>query len=160
MDVVELGALLRRARERSGLSQGDLARMAGLSRATVNYAERGRVGIGADALIELMALLDISLNPTLDDNRAIRLLAQTASVSYREKLSSAVLLRAFGEGSVPKKWVPHIATLLDEAPDRLLLRGVREVARKTRQPVESIWRNVQLLAETTDSTNPRWRHVA
>ena len=39
------GDRIRTERERQGLSQGELARKAGLSRTTVNRAERGVVGL-------------------------------------------------------------------------------------------------------------------
>jgi len=53
----ELGETIRRARVESGLSQLDLARMSDLSRATINYAEAGRVAIGSDALLRILHLL-------------------------------------------------------------------------------------------------------
>jgi len=160
MDVSELGALLRKARSDTGLSQGDLARMTGLSRQTINYAEQGRVGLGADSLLDLMGLLGIRFEQNADDERALALLAKTASVSYRETLPAPTLLKVFRNGVLPDRWLPHIATLLDEAPGELLLRGVREVARSSGRPAQEIWRNAQELAKQTASTHPRWRHVS
>lgn len=160
VDVQELGALLRQARSDSGLSQSDVARLTGLSRQTINYAERGHVGLGADSLLAVMGLLGIRVQHSSNDDRALRLLAQTASVSYRESLSASILLKVLRDGVLPDRWLPHVATLLDEAPDSLLLRGIREVARKSGRPPQEIWSNAQTLAELTASTHPRWRHVS
>lgn len=160
VDVEELGLLLRQARSDVGLSQEDLARMSGLSRQTINYAEQGRVGLGADSLLALMGLLGIRLAQSSEDERALTLLAKTASVSYRETLPAPTLLKVLRDGVLPDRWLPHIATLLDEAPGDLLLRGVREVARRSGRPAQEIWRNAQKLAKQTASTHPRWRHVS
>jgi Predicted transcriptional regulators len=92
VDVSELGALLRKARSDIGLSQGDVARMTGLSRQTINYAEQGRVGLGADSLLDLMGLLGIRFEQSAEDERALALLAKTASVSYRETLPVSQVL--------------------------------------------------------------------
>ena len=160
VDVSELGALLRKARSDIGLSQGDLARMTGLSRQTINYAEQGRVGLGADSLLDLMGLLGIRFEQNAEDERALALLAKTASVSYRETLPATTLLKVLRDGVLPDRWLPHIATLLDEAPGELLLRGVREAARRSGRPAQEIWRNAQELAKQTASTHPRWRYVS
>lgn len=160
VDVEELGVLLRQARSDIGLSQGDLARMSGLSRQTINYAEQGRVGLGADSLLDVMGLLGIRFERSSEDERALALLARTASVSYRETLPAPTLLKVLRDGVLPDRWLPHIATLLDEAPGDLLLRGVREVAHRSGRPPQEIWRNAQELAKQTASTHPRWRHVS
>lgn len=159
VDTVELGTILRVARQDCGLSQGDLARLAGLSRATINYAEHGRVSVGSDSLLALMKLLNLRIEPGAENAQALRLLAQTASVSYRDTLPVTVLANALRDGVMPERWTPHIATMLDEAPDSLLLQGIREVARRFDQPTAVVWRHAQDLARETLSTNPRWRHV-
>ncbi|MSO26503.1 MAG: XRE family transcriptional regulator [Candidatus Nanopelagicales bacterium] len=41
MELAELGATIRRTRLASGISQAQMARMVGVSRATINYAETG-----------------------------------------------------------------------------------------------------------------------
>jgi len=160
VNVEELGVLLRKARTDIGLSQGDLARMSGLSRQTINYAEQGHVGLGADSLLNLMGLLGIRFEQRPEDERALALLAKTASVSYRETLPVPTLLKVLRDGVLPDRWLPHIATLLDEAPGDLLLQGVREVAVRSGRPSQQIWRNASTLAEQTKSTHPRWRHVS
>lgn len=160
MDLTDLGTLLRTARERSGLTQADLARMAGQSRATINYAERGRVAIGAETLLTIMNLLDLGIESRASQDHVVRMVATSASVSYRQTLPSAELVRALATGDIPERWLPQIATALDETSDRLLMRVIREVASRTGEAPERIWRNAQQMAERTSSTHPRWRHVA
>ena len=54
MELAEPGATIRRNRLASGINEAQLARMAGVSRATINYAETGRSAIGADARLRIL----------------------------------------------------------------------------------------------------------
>lgn len=100
----------------------------------------------------------LEMLPEGADDRALSLLAQSGSVSFRRSLPPATLEKVLLGGGLPEQWTPHVATLLDEAPDDLLLRGIRIVARKSGVPEQEIWRTAQKIAEMTQSTNPRWRH--
>ncbi|HVM08339.1 MAG TPA: helix-turn-helix transcriptional regulator [Acidimicrobiales bacterium] len=77
--------LIRTARRRSGLSQADLARRAGMPRSVVNAYERGTREPGADALARLVAAAacDVSVVPTsgIDLDRAGRLLSQVLDLA-------------------------------------------------------------------------------
>jgi len=161
MDLTDLGATIRAAREAAGVSQSDLARMAHCSRVTVNYAENGRVAVGADVLLRILRPLGlfISMRQTADSKRAIELLAQQASVSYRESVPSAAVTSAFATGLVDGKWIPHLATILDEASDPLLLSAIRAVADNEGISTARVWRNVNRLAADFSSPNRRWRHA-
>ncbi|MFM7146299.1 MAG: helix-turn-helix transcriptional regulator [Actinomycetales bacterium] len=162
MELMELGSTIRAAREASGISQGDLARMVALSRVTVNYAERGRVAIGADALLRIMAALGMSVVAPSPERpkRATDLLARQASVSYRQPIPASAVNRAFVTGIVEERYQAHIATMLDEASDALLLAGVREAAARSDVPVARVWSNVKTLAEALRSPHPRWQRAA
>jgi len=161
MELVELGATIRRARLASGISQAQMARMAGVSRATINYAETGRSAIGADALLRILPPLGLSIAPTRSvagraDRPAVELLATSASVSFKETIPAAEVERALVTGTFADPWLPHIAAIIDEASTSLLLRAVREIAAQTSLPAATIWRNLRSLAQTVSSPNTRW----
>ena len=161
MDLVELGATIRRTRLASGISQAQLARMAGVSRATINYAETGRSAIGADALLRILPPLGLSIASTRsvagrEDRPAVELLATSASVSFKETIPVAEVERALVTGTFADPWLPHITTIIDEASNSLLLRAVREIAAQTFLPAATIWRNLRSLAEAVSSPNTRW----
>jgi len=162
VDLIELGGTIRAARQAAGISQGDLARMAGCSRVTVNYAEGGRVAVGADVLIRLLRPLGLCIadTRTTAGTNALELLARLGSVSYRDAVAPADVASAFATGAVDERWLPHVATILDEAPDALLLRAIRTVADREGLPATTVWRTVRRLAADIGSPHPRWQHAA
>jgi transcriptional regulator with XRE-family HTH domain len=75
-DLISLGDQIAERRKRLKFSQTDLARKAGLSRATLNALENGRAGeLGFSKVTKLLAALGLELTlqtassqrPTLDD---------------------------------------------------------------------------------------------
>jgi transcriptional regulator with XRE-family HTH domain len=62
MNLADIGQLVQARREGLGLSQARLARLGGLSRATVNQLENGNlVDLGAAKLMALLNLLGMDL---------------------------------------------------------------------------------------------------
>lgn len=161
MELDQLGSTIRSARVASGISQAQLAQMVGVSRATINYAEQGRSAIGADALLRILRPLGLSITATQFreghvDTSAVELLAAGASVSFREKIPAAAVERALLTGQLDATWLPHIATIIDEASDAMLLRAVREASLSMSVPAATLWRNLKSLAFAVNSPNPRW----
>src|SRR5947207_14294106 len=64
------GELIREARRRSGLSQAELARRAGLTRSVLNAYERGRRQPGVDALARVLDSAGLDLRVYPSDQRA------------------------------------------------------------------------------------------
>jgi transcriptional regulator with XRE-family HTH domain len=76
LDLNSIGAQIAERRKKLKLSQGALARQAGVSRATIDALENGRAGeLGFTKLTKLLAALGLELNlqaassqrPTLDE---------------------------------------------------------------------------------------------
>lgn len=160
MELVELGATIRSAREASGISQGQLARMAGISRATLNYAELGRSAVGADALLRILSPLGLGIASQSIQGRtregAVHLLASSASVSFAEPIPASEVESALLTGEIDDRWLPHIAAMVDEASDSLLLRAIREVATAHAVPPSTLWRHLRAIAHALASPHPRW----
>ena len=80
MDLVTIGALFKKARRQSRLTQGELAQTLGMSRATLSALESGRCEeIGVRKLTALLESVGLELlvtprraRPTLDELRAQR----------------------------------------------------------------------------------------
>ncbi|MFZ4486954.1 MAG: helix-turn-helix domain-containing protein [Candidatus Nanopelagicales bacterium] len=161
MDLVELGATIRRTRLASGVSQAQMARMADVSRATINYVQTGRSAIGANALLRILPPLRMSIAPSPSvagraDRPAVELLAASASVRFKETIPVAKVERALVTGAFADPWLLPITTIIDEASNSLLQRAVREIAAQTSLPIAAIWRNLRALAQTVSSPNTRW----
>jgi transcriptional regulator with XRE-family HTH domain len=63
--AARLGAALRAVRIQRGLSQSELARVAGVSPSAISQAERGRRGLSLETLLDLTARLNITLDELL-----------------------------------------------------------------------------------------------
>lgn len=92
--------LIRDIQRRSGLSQAELARRAGIPRSVLNVYLRGRREPGADALLKLAGAggLDLQLaerTPTVDPERAGRILVQVL------ELAEALPFRPRAENDYP-----------------------------------------------------------
>lgn len=80
MQLPELGPVLRQARKKARLSQEELARPLGMSRATISAIEGGRCEeIGISKVVALLDMVGLELTvaprkgrPTIDDLRAER----------------------------------------------------------------------------------------
>jgi transcriptional regulator with XRE-family HTH domain len=159
MQLAEIGAAVRRRREALGLSQKALAKLAGLSRATINQLECGGLtDLGIVKLARLLDLLglDLAARRTARPARGLLMASRTASVSYRRALDAASLAKALASGEVPAGMQPHLSFLLDEAPLELVVRSVEEAARRERVPPEQIWRNLARWATELESPRRVW----
>src|SRR6266581_2627114 len=103
MRLQEVGHAIRRARVARGLTQAELAKTAGLSRVTLNRLEMGTYpDLGAQKLQALLQNVGLTLAIQLAPGRRrsdfVRLASTTASVSFKEPLTEAELIRAFLNG--------------------------------------------------------------
>jgi transcriptional regulator with XRE-family HTH domain len=133
MRLQEVGYAIRRARVARGMTQSELARMAGLSRVTLNRLERGTSpdpGVRKlQALLEHVGLM-LAIEPASRSRRPdfVRLAATTASVCFKLPLTEEELIHALLTGKVPPGKKPHLRLLLEEASPALkagLLRALR-----------------------------------
>jgi len=155
----EIGLLVRQRREELGLSQARLARLAGLSRATINQLETGAiVDLGVSKLAQLLDLLGLSLraeHPT-GPRRGLEAICRTASVSYRQSLTPQQLSKALASGELPPEWLPHVSTMLDEAPAKFIVAAVEEAAHARGVPARTVWQHVLRWAHELGSPRSAW----
>ena len=122
MSFPEISGEVLRRRLAKGLTQAELAARAGLSRATVNAIENDTVpDIGARKLAGLLEVLGAQFDvTTIPDKRGpdfLKIAATSASVSFRETLTSSELRKILLTRRVPRRLRPHIRALMNEAPE-------------------------------------------
>lgn len=159
MKVSEVGAVVRAYRKASGLSQKDLAKLIGISRATLNYLESGREGeIGASKLLGILDLLGIPFTlPEGVDREHDDAALGRAGKSVKGKLSRKILIEALATGAVPEGHEVPLAGYLDTAPEESVLAVVRAVSAQAGQPPKSVWKNARKLAVTLGSERALWQ---
>jgi transcriptional regulator with XRE-family HTH domain len=86
MSTPQVASMIREIRDRSGLSQAELARRAGLPRSVVNAYLKGKREPGADALTRLAAAGGFELRlerrrPPVDAERAGKILVQVLELA-------------------------------------------------------------------------------
>ncbi len=159
MRLSEIGRTVRARREEIGLTQHRLAKLSGLSRATINQLENGTLSdLGVVKLASLLELMSLTLNATRRHAKArgLRMASRTASVSYREALDIKTLVQALTTGRVPSGYEAHLCALIDEAPLSLIVQMVEDAARQSRVPARQIWRHLTKLAAGYASPRQAW----
>jgi transcriptional regulator with XRE-family HTH domain len=161
MNALTLMLPIQRKRKALGLTQQQLAEMAGLSRQSLNGIERGTVNVTVDSLCRLLDILGLSISISDPEaerqasgrpTRALWMAAKGANVSYAGELTSELLEDALSTGDVPGDFRAHIAQVLDEAPLQLVVKAVAEVAANRHRKPAEIWKNVRALAHTLSAT--------
>jgi transcriptional regulator with XRE-family HTH domain len=158
-ELREVGALIRERRLELGLTQARLARLAGVSRVTVNQLESGSIDeLGFNRLAEITSLLGLRLGAGSQSHGHLGLEAasRTASVGYRDTLDPDCLASALASGKLPPGWIAHVSTLLDEAPLSLIVAAVEEAAAASGVQPRQIWRNVERWAVELASPRRAW----
>ena len=159
MDLRGIGSQVRARRSELGLSQERLAKLGGLSRATINQLEMGTLkdlGVAKLAVVMELVGLHLSASQRATSQRALLMASRTASVSYKLPLQATQLAQALASGKLPPPLLPHMATLLDEAPLPLLVSTVAQAAELAQVPPKKIWRNLFRWAQKLRSPRAAW----
>lgn len=161
LSVTAMGSVIRSHRKASGLSQKDLAKAAGVSRATLNYLESGRedMEIGASKLLALLEVLGVPVGipaeVSRDDDEA-SVQAALASLGKGRKLAEGDLMEALASGRIPAKAEAGLTAFLEHAPVGAGPAAVRLAAARSGNPSKEISRNGRALAKGLHIMCPLW----
>lgn len=161
--MADAGRLIRAYRKASGLSQKDLARMGGVSRATLNYLESGReeVEVGAGKLFALMAALGITLNlPAGVERPADDAILEAAVKQHggrgKARLTVPLLLEALASGAVPPGADAGLKSFLDTAPAAEVIVAVRTASARSGNPPKEVWGKARSLGKALHCEKGPW----
>lgn len=158
----ELGTAVRQRRQEMGLSQQQLAALVELSRATVNELETGRVkDLSANRIERLANELGFAVGLVgtrgRKDRSALEAAARIASVPYQGELPASVLSESLRDGVVPPRYIPHLRTLLQEAPVAILADLADELHALHGIPRPDTWKRMRLLAAVLKCDRRLWQ---
>jgi len=161
----ELGTAVRQRRQDMGLSQDQLAELVELSRATITSLETGKLKDLSASRVERVANelgFAVGLVGTRrpKDKSALDIAARVASVPYAAELPSNVLEDAIAQGTVPPGYIPHVRTLLQEAPVAVLADVVDQLEREHSAPKKETWKRMRLLAAVLKSDRRLWQSLS
>lgn len=165
--IHELSSSVRTRRSDMGLTQTALAKLSGLSRATVNQVENGTVkDLSLTRAAKLLGVLGLSMTVAAArpkgvtnhgaKSSALDRAARTASVSYKLGISERQLREILTTEAMPARFWPHLHSLLDEAPVSLLASVVEELHRELGLERTQIWKRMRELASHLKSSRCLW----
>ncbi|WP_395689300.1 helix-turn-helix transcriptional regulator [Caenimonas koreensis] len=159
--LAELSTAARQRRVEIGLSQVQLAELSGLSRATVNELETGKLHnlslLRAEKLANALGLsLGVTRSRASKEGRALELAARTAAVSYGKKLPVDSLEDALLHGVVPPGYLPQLRAVLEEAPVGVLAEVAVEIENKHDVDRRKTWQVMRTLASVLKVQRGIW----
>lgn len=159
MQLREVGMHVHDKRKSLGISQAQLAKLAGLSRTTVNQLESGALDdLGFSKLTQLMSILGLTFDAKTRYKKspALKMAAQTASTSYKNILTPEILKEILKTGVVPDHFKPHVMVLLDEAPVQLVVSAIHEASVETNTPAKTVMKHVSSIAKNLHTHRAVW----
>lgn len=154
------GQQIRSRRQALGLTQQRLAKLADLSRQTIQRLEAGTINdLSFRRLARLLGVLGLSFDgPSLaarQRKNGLWMAAKASSVSYRNELTSDQLEQALASGNVLSDFESNLLHFLDEAPVQVVVMAIEETAARESVNPDLIWTNVAKLANQLGGT--RWK---
>ena len=155
MRIHELGHAVRNARRARNLTQAQVAKIAGISRETLNLLESGLVrDLGIRKVLAVLEELGLALTvEPIGRPRSpnyLRMACTTANVSFKSALTEDELVHALVTGKVPAGRTAHLRSLFDEAPTTML-NVLAEEAAKWSQPGK-LEKNLERLVHDTGAS--------
>ena len=161
----ELSTIVKRQRSEMGLSQERLAELAGLSRATINELETGKLtNLSLTRAERLANTLGFGLGMTgtrrtksdRDTAGALETAALSGSISYGEPIPPETLRHALITGVIPPNYIAQLRALLDEAPLSVLSAAVAQIEVENGVHRRSTWQRMRQLAAAVACTRGIW----
>ena len=163
----ELSHAVKTRRSEIGLSQTALAKLAGLSRATVNQIENGSFkDLSLHRATRLLNTLGLSLTVSpahpkrggagVRSTSSLDIAARSASVSYRRVMRGSQLKAILLTGEIPTRLEPQMNALLEEASVQMLASVVEQVHLEEGVPRTDLWACLRELAEQLGCVRDLW----
>ena len=157
MDILTIGAIIKKEREACGLTQKALASASHVSRVTIVNLENGNLGdIGAVKLSGIAESVGTSLFARGKKVDAIKMALGNVNTSYKTAMSASDLEKFMISGKIQPGLEGQVLHLIDETPTSLVVSVVKQVAAKKNIKAKLLWKNLARVAADIKSPNKFW----
>jgi transcriptional regulator with XRE-family HTH domain len=160
MDILTIGAIIKKERTACGLSQKALAAASHVSRVTIVNLEKGKLGdIGAIKLSEIADIVGTPMFSTGKKMDFIKITLGNINTSYKESMSASDLEKLMQSGKIEPGIEGQVMHLIDETPISIVAGAVKQLASKKELNAKLIWKNLAHVATEIKSPNKFWNAI-
>ena len=160
MNILTIGAIIKKERTACGLSQKALAEASHVSRVTIVNLERGKVGdIGAIKLSEIAEIIGIPMFSTVKKMDFIKMTVSNINTSYKTSMTGADLEKFMLSGKTEPGYEGQVMHLIDETPISLVAGAIKQLAENKSINAKMVWKNLARVATEIKSPNKFWNAV-
>ena len=160
MNILTIGAIIKKERTACGLSQKALAESSHVSRVTIVNLESGKVGdIGAIKLSEIAEIIGIPMFSTGNKMDFIKMSVSNINTSYKTSMTGADLEKFMLSGKTEPGYEGQVMHLIDETPISLIAGAIKQLAENKSINAKMVWKNLARVATEIKSPNKFWNAV-
>jgi transcriptional regulator with XRE-family HTH domain len=160
MNILTIGAIIKKGRVACGLSQKALAEASHVSRVTIVNLERGKVGdIGAIKLSEIAEIIGTPMFSAREKMDFVKVILSNINTSYRKSMSVSDLEKFMLSGKIQLGLEGQVMHLLDETPTSLVVGAVKQLSNKYNINTKLVWKNLAHVAAEIKSPKKFWNAV-
>jgi transcriptional regulator with XRE-family HTH domain len=160
MNILTIGAIIKKGRTACGLSQKALAEASHVSRVTIVNLEKGKVGdIGAIKLSEIAEIIGTPMFSTGKKMDFVKITLSNINTSYKKPMSASDLEKFMLSGKIQPGFEGQVLHLIDETPTSLVAGAVKQLAAKKNINAKLVWKNLAHIATEIKSPNKFWNAV-
>jgi transcriptional regulator with XRE-family HTH domain len=160
MDILTIGAIIKKERTACGLSQKALAEASHVSRVTIVNLEKGKVGdIGAIKLAEIADNVGTPMFSTSEKMDFVKVTLGNINTSYKRPMSASDLEKFMLSGKIQQGFEGQVMHLIDETPTSLVAGAVKQLAAKRNINAKLVWKNLAHVATEIKSPNKFWSSI-
>lgn len=160
MDILTIGAIIKKERTACGLSQKALAEASHVSRVTIVNLERGKVGdISAIKLSEIAENVGVPMFSAGKAMDFIKVTLANINTSYKKSMSVSDFEKFMLSGKIQPGLEGQVMHLIDETPTSLVAGAVKQLSAKKSINAKLLWKNLAHVATEIKSPNKFWNAV-
>lgn len=160
MNILTIGAIIKKERTACGLSQKALAAASHVSRVTIVNLEGGKVGdIGSIKLSEIADNVGTPIFSTGKKMDFVKITLSHINTSYTKSMSFSDLEKLMMSGKIEPGLEGQVMHLIDETPTSLIAGVIKQLSAKKNINPKLVWKTLAHVATEIKSPNKFWNAV-